>query len=89
MRGDLQRAYGRGVRVLRQRRGLSQERFGQAVGLDRTYIGSIERGERNLTLGTLEDLSVRFDADPLDLITAGMRITLDDGGGATDRSVDP
>ena len=49
MDGDLQRAVGRNLRAYRQARGLSQEAFADVLGVHRTYMGGIERGERNLT----------------------------------------
>lgn len=45
------------VRALRHSKGLSQEELAAVCGLHRTYIGSIERGERNVTLSTLEVLA--------------------------------
>lgn len=41
-------ALGRTVRALRTERGLSQEELGFSAGLHRTYVGQIERGEKNL-----------------------------------------
>ena len=38
----------------RREHGLSQEDFADQCGLHRTYVGSVERGERNVTLSTLE-----------------------------------
>lgn len=43
-------AFGAAVRRLRQERGYSQEAFGDACGIDRSYMGGIERGEHNLAL---------------------------------------
>lgn len=40
--------------MYREGRGLSQEDFAAMCGLHRTYVGSVERGERNVTLSTLE-----------------------------------
>lgn len=39
---------GKRIRELRKQRGFSQESFSYEVGLDRTYMGSVERGERNI-----------------------------------------
>lgn len=45
------------LRARRQALGLSQEELADACGLHRTYLGSIERCERNVTLSTLEVLA--------------------------------
>ncbi len=42
--------FGHTVRELRKSRGLSQEGFADLAGIDRSYMGHIERGERNVTL---------------------------------------
>jgi transcriptional regulator with XRE-family HTH domain len=39
---------GNRIRELRKAKGFSQENFAEEVGLDRTYMGSVERGERNI-----------------------------------------
>ena len=48
--GDILERFGQRVRELRRAKGLSQEAFAAECGLDRTYMGGIERGERNLAL---------------------------------------
>ena len=48
--GDLQRRLGRNLRNLRQAKGLSQEGFADTIAIHRTYMGGLERGERNVTL---------------------------------------
>ena len=47
-------AFGSRVRELRKVRGLSQEAFAAKCDLDRTYVGGIERGERNVALQNIE-----------------------------------
>jgi transcriptional regulator with XRE-family HTH domain len=42
------------LRAFREAKGISQEQFADMCGLHRTYVGSVERGERNVTLSTLE-----------------------------------
>jgi transcriptional regulator with XRE-family HTH domain len=67
--GDLQRTMGRNLRAYRKARGLSQEAFADVLGVHRTYMGAIERGERNLTLRSVERIVARLDLDPLSLLT--------------------
>lgn len=52
------REFGERVRRAREARGWSQEELGHEAGLDRTYIGGIERGERNLALLNVNKLAV-------------------------------
>lgn len=42
------------IRAFREDKEISQEEFADLCGLHRTYVGSVERGERNVTLSTLE-----------------------------------
>lgn len=42
--------FGNSIRTHRKRKGLSQEKLALECGLDRTYLGSVERGERNISL---------------------------------------
>ena len=54
---ELQVRLGEVIRSRRSKSGLSQEAFADVVGLHRTYIGAIERGERNVSLFNLERLA--------------------------------
>ncbi|WP_115668543.1 helix-turn-helix domain-containing protein [Ciceribacter selenitireducens] len=45
------------LRKLRVEQGLSQERLALEAGIDRSYVGRVERGEENVTIDTLEALS--------------------------------
>jgi transcriptional regulator with XRE-family HTH domain len=49
--------FGRTVRDLREAKGLSQEEFADRIAIHRTYIGGIERGERNPTLLTIQKIA--------------------------------
>ena len=51
---DILTRVGQRIRELRKARGLSQEAFAAECDLDRTYIGGIERGERNVALRNIE-----------------------------------
>ncbi len=68
MEGDLQRIIGENLRAYRKARGLSQEAFADMLGVHRTYMGSVERGERNLTLRSVERLAARIKEEPLALL---------------------
>lgn len=68
MEGDLQRNIGRNLRTYREARGLSQEAFADLVEVHRTYMGGLERGERNLTLKSLERIAGRLGVDPVALL---------------------
>lgn len=68
MEGDLQRVVGENLRAYRRERGLSQEAFAQVLGVHRTYMGGLERGERNLTLKALERIAARLSMDPVGLL---------------------
>lgn len=50
MTGDPLRRFGDQVRKLRKRKGLSQEALAFEAELDRTYVGGVERGERNISI---------------------------------------
>jgi transcriptional regulator with XRE-family HTH domain len=71
MEGELQRRVGGNLRAYREARGLSQEGFADVLGVHRTYMGAIERGERNLSLQALERIAGKIDVDPVDLLSLG------------------
>lgn len=59
----------RSIRAFRKSRGISQEELADICDLHRTYIGSIEREERNVTLSTLEVLAEALGVSVVELLT--------------------
>ena len=57
------------VRRIRKLRGLSQERLADLAEIHRTYIGSVERGERNITLDSLEKIAIALESSVIELVT--------------------
>lgn len=57
----LLKAFGQRIRTLRTARGLSQEKLAELTGFHRTYIGMIERGERNLSLTNIAVFAETFE----------------------------
>ena len=64
------RAFGDRVRELRTTAGLSQEALAEHAGLHRTYVGSVERGERNISLDNIYALAQALGVRGADLLTA-------------------
>ena len=71
MEGDLQKTVGENLRAYRKERGLSQEAFAQVLGVHRTYMGGLERGERNVTLKSVERIAEKLKVDPTSLLKPG------------------
>lgn len=61
-------AFGARVRELRMARGLSQEQLAELTGFHRTYIGMIERGERNLSLSNVDVFADLFKVSISELL---------------------
>jgi transcriptional regulator with XRE-family HTH domain len=66
-------AFGTAVRRLRTARGLSQEGLAELAGVHRTYVGGIERGERNVSLLSIDRLAVALSVPPSTLMAEAER----------------
>jgi transcriptional regulator with XRE-family HTH domain len=67
-RAELLRIIGANVRSLRVAKKLSQERLAELSDLHRTFVGGVERGERNVTVLTLAFIARALDVLPTDLL---------------------
>lgn len=59
----LLKRFGERLKFLREKAGFSQEKLSFEAGLDRTYIGSVERGERNVSLINLSKIALALKTD--------------------------
>lgn len=66
---DIRKQFGKRVKQLRQENELSQEALAHLAELDRTYIPSIEKGERNVSLEVIQKLSKAFKIKISELLT--------------------
>jgi len=67
MKGNPLKRFGERVRALRERTGLSQEALAAKAGIHRTYMGGVERGERNICLKNIVRLAAALGVDPREL----------------------
>ena len=68
MKSAILKRFGETVKKLRKQRGWSQEDLAAKCGLHRTYIGSIERGGRNVSLLNIEKIAKAVGVNGKDLI---------------------
>ncbi len=68
---DIRQKFGIRVRELRTAQGLSQEKLADLSGLHRTYIGGIERGERNVSLENIQKIALAL-SESLSSIMTGL-----------------
>ncbi len=64
---DARKLFGANLRRYRVERGLSQERLALETGIDRAYVGRIERGSENITIARMEALAAALGLEVRDL----------------------
>jgi transcriptional regulator with XRE-family HTH domain len=65
---DMRRLVGRNVRRIRQKRGLTQEKFAEISGFSQQYLSSLENGRRNPTVVTIYELASALGVSHMDLV---------------------
>lgn len=66
--GELAKTLGRNIREERKKKGYSQDAFALAAGIDRSYIGRVERGEVNITVEKLYEIAAVLQCEPFSLL---------------------
>lgn len=64
----LRQVFARNLRLVRIRAGMSQERLADEAQLDRAFVGTLERGQRNVSIDNIERLAAAVKAPVLDLM---------------------
>lgn len=65
---DIRARFGTHLRQVRTKRGISQEKLGEIAGLHRTFVSMVERGERNVTIATVEKIAQALECRMADLM---------------------
>jgi transcriptional regulator with XRE-family HTH domain len=65
----IKQAFGARLREVRKQKGFSQEGLALVCGLDRTYIGGVERGERNISLVNIQKIADAIGVSPSELMS--------------------
>ena len=65
---NARKIFARNLREIRAKANLSQEELADLAGLHRTYVGSVERGERNISIDNMERLASALTIDIKDLL---------------------
>ncbi|MDB5056398.1 MAG: transcriptional regulator [Bacilli bacterium] len=72
MKKTVHQLVGAKVREIRHTKGLSQEKLAELADTHYSYIGGLERGDRNITIGTLEKVAIALEIDFFELFDLGI-----------------
>lgn len=70
-RNSARERFASNLRAIRKEQAFSQEDLAAEAGLHRTYVGSVERGERNISIDSMERLAAALNVDIVDLLAKG------------------
>ena len=79
MSGNPNQILAKRLRSARESSGWAQEKLAERSGLHRTYVGAIERGERNVTLNTLFAVGIALGIEPAELISENQHVAIKQG----------
>ncbi|MBP1625928.1 MAG: putative transcriptional regulator [Holophagaceae bacterium] len=68
-RGGARQIFASNLRSIRKQKGLSQEDLADLAHLHRTYVGSVERGERNISIDNMETLALALDTSLAEMLS--------------------
>ncbi|MFB5561275.1 helix-turn-helix domain-containing protein [Bacillus cereus] len=74
---DFLKLVGENIRFLRKKRGLTQEELAERINLQQAYIGGVERGERNISMLTLQKIALGLEISPDKILNFGNIKSLD------------
>jgi len=65
---DIKKKFGKRIKELRLQKGLTQQTLANIANLDRTYLPSIEKGERNISITVIEKLAKALEIEIIELL---------------------
>lgn len=69
MSSNARKVFAKRLRQIRQIKGISQEELADMAGLHRTYVGSVERSERNISIDNMDRFAKALEVDIIELLT--------------------
>ena len=70
---NIKQRFGEKVKLFRHEKGWSQEKLALEAGIDRTYLPSIEKGDRNVSITVVEKLAIALEVEIKDFFEEGIK----------------